>query len=163
MKKQTNVPAPAANPSPLAITSLSQLEQLSNGAPVIVNVRLRGQLVQFTGRRLKPAESKEIKILLESALPPILPPDKEGQSARYDYRNPGYLRAVEENKRKARALALHAAYPIFSEALAATGRPVDENRIADFIESRDLDDDVLEVLFNAVTGRVVDAAAMGFS
>jgi len=151
-------------PTPMEVSSLSQLEQLSNGAPVVVDVKLRAQMVRFTGRRLKPVESKEIKLLLEAAMPPLLPPEKEGGQVRYDYRDPGYLRKVEENRRKARALALHAAYPIFKEGLDAAGGPVDENRIAEFIESRNLDDDVLEVLFKAVIGRVVDAASLvGFS
>jgi hypothetical protein len=149
---------------PQEVTSLSQLEQMSNGAPVIVEVKLREQWVRFTGRRLKPVESKEIKLLLEAALPPLLPPEKEGGQVRYDYRDPGYLRKVEENRRKARALALHAAYAIFKEGMAASGEPVDENRIAEFIESRNLDDDVLDVLFKAVIERVVDAASLvGFS
>lgn len=151
-------------PTPTDVTSLSQLEQLSNGAPVIVEVKLREQMVRFRGRRLKPIESKEIKLLLEAALPPLLPPEKEGGQVRYDYRDPGYLRKVEENRRKARALALHAAYPIFKEGLDAAGGPVDENRIAEFMESRNLDDDVLDVLFKAVIERVVDAASLvGFS
>ena len=149
---------------PQEVTSLSQLEQMSNGAPVIVEVKLREQWVRFTGRRLKPVESKEIKLLLEAALPPLLPPEKEGGQVRYEYRDPGYLRKVEENRRKARALALHAAYAIFKEGMAASGEPVDENRIAEFIESRNLDDDVLDVLFKAVIERVVDAASLvGFS
>jgi hypothetical protein len=160
MKRETKI----VDVRPTAITSLSQLEQLSNGAPVVVDVTLRGQLVQFTGRRLKPVESKEVKLLLEEALPPILPPEKEGEPVRYDYRDPGYLRRVEENRRRARALALHAAFPLFREGLAATGEPVDEKRIVEFIESRELDDDVLDVLFKAVVERVVNASALvGFS
>ncbi len=164
MKHETKATTPPPAQAPAEVTSLSQLEQLSNGAPVLVDVNIRGTLVRFTGRRLKPLESKEIKLLLEAALPPLLPPEKEGEPVRYDYRDPGYLRKVEENRRRARALALHAAFPMFREALSADGGPVDENRIVAFIEGRDLDDDVLDLLFNAVIERVVEATAhVGFS
>ena len=67
---------------------------------------------------------------------------------------------MEEDRRQARALALHAAFPIFSEALAAEAGPVDAERIAAFVESRNLEDDVLEALFVRVYERVVDAAAL---
>jgi len=156
-------PEPAAV-VPLAVTSLSQLEQLSNGAPVIVDATLRGQLVRFTGRRLKPVESKEVSLLLEESLPPMLPPEKEGEPVRYDYRNPQFLRQVEENRRKARALALHASFPLFAEALKAEDGPVDAARIVAMVEGAALDDDVLDLLFKAVIERVVEAAAyVGFS
>jgi len=145
---------------PVAVTSVSQLEGLSHGAPLVVDVPIHGSLVRFTGRRLKPVETKEIKLLLEQVLPPLLPPEKEGGPARYDLRDAGYLRRMEENRRQARALALHTAFPIFREALAAEPGPVDAARITEFIESRNLDDDILEVLFNRVAERVVDAAAL---
>jgi hypothetical protein len=74
--KKSDLKEPVAIQLSVAITFLSQLEQLSNGAPVVVVVAIRGTPVQFTGRRLKPQESKEVKILLESAMPPILPPDQ---------------------------------------------------------------------------------------
>ncbi|HVM48393.1 MAG TPA: hypothetical protein VMU04_10215 [Candidatus Acidoferrum sp.] len=151
---------PRAMPEPVAITSLSQLETLSNGAPVIVDVKLAGQFVRFTGRRLKPVEAKEIKLLLDASMPPMLPPEKEGMPMRYDYRDPGYLRKVEENRRKARALALHTAYPIFREAMASEDGPVDENRIVQFVEGRNVDDDVLEVLFKKVIEPVVEVQAL---
>lgn len=61
---------------------------------MLVDVKLRGQMVRFTGRRVKPVESKEIKLLLEAALLPLLPPEKEGGQVRYDPRDPGYLRKV---------------------------------------------------------------------
>ena len=106
----------------------------------------------------------QVKLLLEQAMPPLLPPETEGGEVRYDYRNPGYLTQVETNRRQARALALHASFPIFAEALAATGEPVDAERIATFIESRDLDDDVLEALFRAAVERLVEVQPhVGFS
>ena len=166
MKESKTQPGPALEPAapPVAITSLSQLEQLSHGAPVIVDVPLRGQVVRFTGRRLRPVESKEVKILLESALPPLVPSTKEGEPVRYDYRDAGYLRRVEENRRRARALALHAAFPVFAEAQPPGIGPVDADRIVERIETCNVDDDVLETLFRKVIERVVDASALvGFS
>ena len=162
-KPKPEIAVPPAPPK--AVTNLSQLEQLSNGAPLIVDLKIRDQVVRFTERRLKPVESKEVKLILERALPPILPPEKEGMPARYDYRDPGYLRRLEEDKRQARALALHTAFPLFAEALAqeAPNDPVDAQRICQFIESRSLDDDILEALFARVYERQVDAATVSFS
>jgi hypothetical protein len=145
------------------ITELSQLERISHGAPLIVDVPIRGKVVRLTGRRLKPAENVEIKLLLERALPPLLPPEKEGEQPRYDFRDPGYLKSAEENRRSARALAIYSAFPVFKAALEKEGGPIDSGRIVQFIENRDIEDDALEVLFNAVIERVVGAPYVGFS
>ena len=88
-------------------------------------------------------------------MPPILPPEKEGEQPRYDFRDPGYLRQSEENRRTARALALYSAFPVFRQALEKEGGPVDQNRIVQFIENRDIEDDALEILFNLVIERIV--------
>ena len=154
---------------PMEITDLSQLEKLSHGAPIICDIVVRGQAVRLVGRRLKPAETKEVKLLLERALPPVLPPEKEGEPARYDFRDPGFLKTSEEDRRVARALAIYSAFPVFRqsfEALAngAQGGPIDQDRIVQFIESREIEDDVLEVLFGRIIERVVSVPAyVGFS
>lgn len=149
---------------PVEITELSQLEKISHGEPIICDVIVRGQPVRLVGRRLKPLETKEIKLLLDEALPPLLPPEKEGAPARYDFRDPGYLKRSEDNRRIARALALYSAFPVFRAALEKEGGPVDCNRIVQFIENRELEDDVLELLFERVIERVVGLAPyVGFS
>ncbi len=154
------VPPPAA----VEITDLSQLEKLSHGEPIIADVIVRGQPVRLVGRRLKPSETKEVRLLLERALPPMLPPEKEGDSARYDFRNPAYLTESEDNRRQARALAIYSAFPVFRAALEKEGGPVDRGRIIQFIENRELDDDILDILFNLVTERVAGIAPhLGFS
>ena len=146
------------NQTPLEITELSQLEKLSHGEPIVVEIEIRGKPARLTGRRLKPAESKEIKLLLERALPPVLPPEKEGGQPRYDFRDPNYLRSAEEDRRTARALAVYSAFPIFKQALEATGVAVDTRTIVEFIENREMDDDILEALFARVTERIVGIA-----
>src|SRR5258707_9707133 len=154
---------------PTEITDLSQLEKLSHGAPIICDIIVRGQPVRLVGRRLKPVETKEVKLLLERALPPVLPPEKEGESARYDFRDPGFLKTSEEERRIARALAVYTAFPIFRQALEALangpqGGPIDQDRIVQFIENREIEDDVLEVLFGRIIERVVSVPAyVGFS
>src|SRR5437879_7212592 len=117
-EKQDNKTTGPRHP-PVEITDLSQLEKLSHGAPIICDIVVRGQPVRLVGRRLKPAETKEVKLLLERALPSVLPPEKEGEPARYDFRDPGFLKTSEEDRRIARALAIYSAFPIFRQALAA--------------------------------------------
>jgi hypothetical protein len=94
----------------------------------------------------------------------LLPPEKEGEPPRYDFRDPKYLQVSEENRRMARALAIYSAFPVFREALEKEGGPIDRDRIVAFIEGRDLEDDVLEVLFDLVTERIVGVGPhLGFS
>jgi hypothetical protein len=157
MKKQTE--PKSSKSKPLNVASLAELERLSHGTPITATILIRDQPVTLTGRRLKPSETKEIKLLLEKALPPLLPPEKEGGEGRYDLRDPDYLAAAEGNRRAARALALYSAYPIFREALEKeTDGPVDADRIVKFIEGRDLEDDILEILFAKVWERVASPA-----
>jgi hypothetical protein len=143
---------------PLEITELSQLEKLSHGEPIIVDLQIRKATVRLIGRRLKPSESKEVKLLLERALPPVLPAEREGGQPRYDFRDPNYLRSAEEDRRVARALAIYSAFPIFKQALQKEGEALDNKRIVEFIEGREMDDDILDLLFNRVTERIVGVA-----
>lgn len=150
--------APAAAPAPVLITSLAQAEALTR--PLDVEVTYCGQAIRFAGRRLRPCESFEVKLLLEAALPTELPPEKEGGDVRYDFRNPDYLRQKEGNQREARAFALCAAYPVFAEGYAAwlkEGPARAPSRAAqrEFIESRPFDEDLLQVLFQAVVAEVL--------
>ena len=135
----------------LAVASLSQLEQLSNGRPLNVELTVGGQPIMLTGRRLKPAEVMEVQLLLESALPPMLP-TKEGEPERYDLRDEGYRRRVEMCRRKARALALVSAFPLFGEKVPI-GAPLEQ--VVAAVEGANLDDDLLEALFRRVLERVV--------
>jgi len=156
------MPKPKSKPV-TEITELSQLEKLSHGEPIVVDLEIRQQSVRLVGRRLKPSETKEVKLLLERALPPVLPPGKEGGQPRYDLRDPNYLRAAEEDRRIARALAIYSAFPVFRQALEKEGGAIDNKRIVDFIESRELEDDILELLFSRITERIVGVSAyVGF-
>ena len=62
-------------PPVMELTELSQLEKISHGEPLLVDVVVRGQPVRFVGRRLKVGETKEVKLLLERALPPLMAPE----------------------------------------------------------------------------------------
>src|ERR1043166_9911352 len=122
MRKQDKTTRPRTTGQrqpPVEITELSQLEKLSHGAPIVCDIVVRGQPARLGGRRLKPAETKEVKLLLERALPPVLPPEKEGEPARYDFRDPGLLQTSQGGRRFARALALYSAFPVFRQALEA--------------------------------------------
>jgi hypothetical protein len=146
---------------PLEITELSQLEKLSHGEPIVVDLQIRKTAVRLVGRRLRPSESKEVKLLLERALPPVLPPEREGGQPRYDFRDPNYLRTAEEDRRVARALAIYSAFPIFKQALENDA--ADNKLIVEFIESREMDDDILDLLFARITERIVGVSAyVGF-
>jgi len=154
----------------IAITELSALEALSHGEPLVCELVVRQQIIQVVGRRLKPSETMEVQLLAERALPPIIPAQfdaagKETTPERYDLRDAGYLQAKEVNRREARALALYSAFPIFKTALEkeAADAPIDRGRIVKFIESRELEDDVLEELFRRVTERTVFARHVGFT
>lgn len=153
-KPKRTHPAP---PGPVLIHSLAQAEALTR--PLDVEVNYCGQAIRFAGRRLRPCESLEVKLLLEAALPPELPPEKEGGDVRYDFRNPEYLRQKEGNQREARAFALCAAYPVFAEGYTAwlkeSGRAPSRAAQREFIESRPFDEDLLQVLFQAVVAEVL--------
>jgi hypothetical protein len=155
---------PKPKPKPLLeITELSQLEKLSHGEPIVVELQIRKTAVRLVGRRLKPSETKEVKLLLERALPPVLPPEREGGQPRYDFRDPNYLRSAEEDRRVARALAIYSAFPIFRQSLEKEGGAVDHKRIVEFVESREMDDDILDLLFGRITERIVGVSAyVGF-
>jgi hypothetical protein len=151
----------------LEVAQLSDLEQLSVAEPIQVEVEMFGRRVRIVGRRLKPSETKEIQLLLERALPPALP-GKGDEPDRFDLRDPAYLEAKETHRRQARALAIYQAYPAFKQgydAQAATeGGQTDAERIMRFIESREVEDDYLEVLFRAVIERKVEASRyVGFT
>lgn len=156
------MPKPKSKP-PLEITELSQLEKLSHGEPIVVDFQIRKESVRLVGRRLKPSETKEVKLLLERALPPVLAPEREGGQPRYDFRDPDYLRNAEGDRRTARALAIYSAFQVFKQALEKEGGVIDTKRIVEFIEGREMDDDILDLLFGRITERIVGVSAyVGF-
>lgn len=161
MRKKDDAPSAPKPPPPeaKAVTDLGMLEALSS---IRVEVVVAGQAFVFEGRRLKPAQSKEVQLLLQSALPPVIGTD-EDKEPRYDFSNLEYRRAQEENKRKARALALWEGFPVFRARAVAAQPPKTADEIQAFIEGMDVDDDVLETLFRALTARTVTAGYVGFT
>lgn len=163
MKKNAKSPGAAGALPVIEITDLAELEKLTVAEPVVVEVEMSGRKIRLTGRRLRPFEVKEVQLLLERALPPMLP-GKDGEPERMDLRDPKYLEEKETCKREARALAIHMGFPVFKEALARQGGVIDKARIVEFIEHRDIDDDHLMALFMALTERRVEAARfVGFT
>ncbi|MDE2105975.1 MAG: hypothetical protein KGL39_52620 [Patescibacteria group bacterium] len=172
-RKKTTSPRPSppaergqAAPKVTLVTDLAALEAL-HAEPVVCDVLVKGNPFRFTGRRLVPAESNEVKLLLERAMPPLVPGEKEGDEPRYDFRDAGYRETKEKYRRQARALCLWLAFPVFKERAGKAdtspqpspqgGEGVKtKDQIADFIEHLALDDDVLEVLFRTVTSDIAD-------
>ncbi len=162
VKKNTRPKLPVAK----NLTDLAQLEKVSD-APVVVDLIVGGTPIRFEGRRLRPCEERRVKSLLEAAFPPELPVDPATGEARYDIRDPAYLEAKETNRRKARALTLYFAYPIFRDALAATkggGVPTDDE-VMRFVESRPLDVSLLDYAQEQVFREIafVDPRRVGFT
>jgi hypothetical protein len=149
-------PGAARKPAQV-VTSLAGIEAWHK-EPIGVEVALGDQPFKLTGRRLLPVEERQIKELLERALPPRLA-GEPGAEDRYDLMDEGYRSRKEECRRTARALALWWGFPVFASdfkvqnqvAHLGTTKPEDLKQILDFIESRNLPDQVLEVLFGALT------------
>jgi hypothetical protein len=175
-------------PIPIIVTDLRAIEAAHREA-VLVDVFLGGRCFRFEGRRLIPSEANRVKQLLQLALPPMIPPAKEGEEPRYDFENADYAERHERCRRNGRALALWLGYPCFKaeaerllgesreqkeeskkEAAGApevahfTGRvpervPETVEEIAAFIESRALEDDAVQGLYLALMERPVEVQA----
>lgn len=141
------------------LKSIEDLEKACS-RPVVVECVIQGDRIRFEGRRLTPDERRRLQVLLELALPPELPPEREGGEPRYDFRDPKYLEARALNRRRARALALYWAFPIFQ-----TETPLNEDQIVERIENSHVDDSVLELAFTLLTQEItaVDPARVGFT
>lgn len=158
-KAERNPPSPgfgaAGKPAVKIVSSLDEIEAWHK-KPIGVQVSLGGQPFKFEGRMLLPFEEQQIKELLERALPPRIP-GADGAEDRYDMQDADYRARKRECWRTARALALWWGFPVFrataeKESLALkTATPEDLKQIMEFIEHRNFDDEVLEVLFGALT------------
>ena len=87
-----------------------------------------------------------MQLLLEAALPPVIPADKPGGELRYDFQDPAYQARKEQARIEARSLALWLAYPVFKkqalreqqESLAQSPLKVPETvaEITNFMQQR---------------------------
>lgn len=155
-------------PQPVIVTDLRAIESIHREA-VGVDILISGRLFRFEGRRLIPSESNQIKALMQLALPPLLPPEKEGGEPRYNFGDPDYEARHESARRNARALALWLGYACFkAEAVRLLKEtpnselnklPETVEEIGAFIESRAMDDDALQMLFAGLTHRSVELQA----
>src|SRR5437879_1346485 len=62
---------------PVKVTDLAMAEGVC-AEPIVVSAVVRGRLMEFEGRRLRPKEVKEVQLLLNQALPPIVPAKSHG-------------------------------------------------------------------------------------
>lgn len=156
------------DPQPQAVTTLFEIEALCAEA-MQVDVLMKGQVFRFTGRRLVPNESKEIKLLTEQALPALVEGSEE--NPRYNFDDPGYQRRKEDCKCRARAMAIWMAFPSFkatAEQLVAEKQlaalPADVESVTKFIQERKIEETALDLLFAALTREVVEKQAyVGFT
>ena len=154
----------ALPPSPVVVNDLADLESFCAKA-LEVTVIVRGQPFHCTGRRLKPAEAREIKMILESPIAPVI--KEEGQEDRYNYQDEGYRKAREEAWVRARAIAIWRGFPCFREKAMAEALPpgdalrhnvpVKAEEIVAWMGDRQLEDDILEGLFGALTKEEVNS------
>lgn len=140
----------------MTVTDLSVLESFC-AEPLTVTSIVRGKPFVFTGRRLKPAEARQVQELLEKALPPVI--HKEGEQPHYDFTDADYKKAHETYRRQARALAIWFGFPCFEhqywkedKTRGGTVTPLQPNveRVAEWLEGRPLEQDTLEGLFEAL-------------
>lgn len=171
---------------PVVITDIGELEKIC-AEPVIVDLVVRGKPVRFTGRRLKPMEAREVQLLMTRALPPLKkiedPKDPKAGELGYDLSSPDYQKNKREWETRGRALAIWMCFPCFQErakqeasmplpaaptpdrpmpVLQGTKIPGNTEEIWKWMEARQLDDDVLEALFDSLTVAEV-GAYMGFT
>jgi hypothetical protein len=151
--------------APTAVTDLAVVEDFC-GEPLTVTSVVRGRQFQFRGRRLLPEEASEVKLILESAVPPVI--KEEGKPDRYDLQNPDYRRAQEDAWGRGRALALFCGFPCFREQAAkeaaCAGGPPPKNatEMARWLGKRKLEPDLLDGLFSALTREEVQSY-LGFT
>lgn len=177
-RKTTPEPsAPAVDLTPRRVTNLAQVEDRE---PVIVDYPHNGQILRFTGRRLTPRELRPLSTLVDSVLPPLKPADKEHEEAWFDQRDPEYLRQRAEAQRQCRAMVLWLSFPVFREAAEAEARerelpsasapplspdssgsgvnaahrPQSAVEIADWLDDRPIDETLYQYLYLRVTGQI---------
>lgn len=160
-KTRAQKPAVPKKKQPTLVTNLREVQALHRQA-VGVDILMYGKVFRFEGHRLIPAESNRIQHMMQLALPPLLPPEKEGAEARYNFDDPDYKKRHEDSRRNARSLALWIGYPCFKTeaALCVEEKKMEKlpetvEEIMNFIETREIDDDALQALFVGLTQNVV--------
>lgn len=129
------------------IGDLSELEAI-HAEPLTVLYRARGHWIKIEGRLLKPSELAPVRVLMDKAMPPMLPAENPGDPPRYDFRNENYLNEASACRRKARAIALYAAFPIFRKGKENL---TNQEEILKHVENLNVDDGMLDVLFDRLT------------
>ncbi len=170
-KNPKNKPA-AKKPTPIHYTKLTtaaDLVALSAGPVIVERVVLRdGKPFGFTltGRRLTPAEVRQVSVLLSLAMPPELPRANVNEEPKYDFRNPDYIKQKAEFEAEARAFALVSAFPFFGDAFRAKGIPnAGSKQMLEFLDGLGVEDDILTEAYEQLTKTVVgvDWSRVSFS
>ena len=150
-------PSPSAN-APAVITSVSELVAKS---AVKITVEwppnAKKNVIRIEGRRLKPNEEGELRLLLETVLPPMLPPAPEGGEERHDLRDPEYLKRLLRAKSEARAFACYCCYPIIRDEVNGKwtkGGVPDRAFIVQTIEDIEMDGELLDLMYAQLTASV---------
>lgn len=166
MKKKKQIEAEAVKKEPelirVTVTDLSAAEAIFSEPVKVVSI-VRGRALEFSGRRLTPGESRQVQLLLERALPPVI--SEAGKEPVYNLADAEYKKAHEGFRRQGRAQALWLAYPIFREALERENAklevkvkpPGNPEEVEAWFDARPFDDDCLNDLFAALTDREVQS------
>lgn len=151
--------APAVLPfPPKVVEDLAEIEAFYSG-PLEVECQVkRGstpQPWQFIGRRLTPAESYRVQLLMEVALPPAKIEEGKDEPV-YDMGDPDYLKRKDAAMVQARAVAIWLGFPIFKSTAEKAGAKVGNTvEITEFMQNRMLDPEIYDALFAALTRKEV--------
>lgn len=127
-------------------------------APLTVVLPVRGELLRFVGRRLRPPEVGQLRAILDAAMPPAKPGATPGAKEIYDLQDPAFLAQVEAQWRLARAYCLFRAWPIFGEQAPPELDRNDVPACADWLDASPIEIGVLNALFEPVREEVVGSA-----
>jgi hypothetical protein len=149
--------------------TLAELQTIC-ARPLVVDCMVRGENVRIIGRRLRPSEVAAFREMVSAAIPPKLPPEKEGGEERYDFSNPEYAAKSRAAVANARAFVLFRCYPIFGEQAPADVDRANPAQMAAWLDGTGeawcgLEPMLLDALYQHVTADVVgvDAGRIGFS
>jgi len=144
---------PVAPPqTPVSIKTLDELMQACN-KPFDVTVNIDGQAYAIPCRRLTPAESSQIALILEEVLP-AQQMSQDGKEPQYTVDTATRKKMVEAN-RDAMAMTVYLGCPMYRE-----NKPGMTNRkdIREFVDSV-LSEQVVTAIYNAIVGGNVSVQA----
>lgn len=102
---------------PMEVVEVSSVDILEAACreAIVCEFKYKGKLWRMTGRSLTPAEKDQVDLILERAMPDLLPPAPGEGQPKYNLRDPNFLAEKQKYKAQARALALFLSYPVISQ------------------------------------------------